>query len=91
MTTLTIAKALQIEPKLLEKESLRVYMEKEIRQIEGELFSLSTKYGLKDFDQFRKCVLKGRVHERDKDWEDYFKFENLETKRKRLLKILQSI
>ncbi len=90
MTNQTIAKELGMDPRSLERESLKTYLEKQLHLVEGELFSLSIKYGIKDFDEFNRKVLAGKIHE-DENWEDYFKFENLEAKRDKILKILNSL
>ncbi|MFH1824370.1 MAG: hypothetical protein ABH873_03995 [Candidatus Firestonebacteria bacterium] len=91
MTSSTIiAKKLGIEPRVLEKESIKTYLEKHLRYLESELYNIAVKYEVKNFEEFIKLINKGKIHEGDKDWEDYYKFENIQHKRDTIIKVLRS-
>ena len=91
MTILAIAQTLNIDPKVLEKESTRVYLQKKLRSVEAELYALGVKYGIRNFDLFKKKIIEGHIHEEEKNWEDYFKFQNLDAKRKKMLKMIRKL
>ncbi len=90
MTFQQIAEELQLDPKTLEHDSLKTYFEHELKIIESELFSLATKYGIKTIEEFNQAVEKGKFKESEA-FEDYFQFDNLEAKKKKVLKILDSL
>lgn len=88
MTVKEIARELQVRPKILEQESMKVYLEQKLRLIESELFELTYKYGVKNIEEFDKKIKEGKFHEQN-SFEDFFEFDNLEAERDRILAILE--
>jgi len=86
----TVAKELHINPKQLLKESLKVYLEKRLSKVESDIFLITKKYGVKDVFEFDSKVKAGFVSEHEA-YEDYFIFDNLETEREKIKKMLKRL
>jgi len=85
-----ISKELSIEPDKLIGIGLRAYFEKRLSAIESELFLLAKKYGVKNIFEFDEMIKQGKFHE-DDSFEEYFKFDNLEAEREKIMKYLEKI
>jgi len=85
-----VAKRLQTKPEILERESLRLYLEKKLRVIESELLLLAHKYGVKNVTELDEMIKQGKYHE-DEAFEDYFNFDYLEHERDEILRMLEEI
>ncbi|MDI6751462.1 MAG: hypothetical protein QME07_01185 [bacterium] len=90
MSVKEVAERLQVEPMALEQESLRVYLEQRLKLVESELFELTFKYGVKDVDGFDEKIKEGKFREED-SFEDFFKFDNLEAERDRILETMERL
>lgn len=91
MKVSTIAKQLNMSPKVLEEKSLRLFLQKELQLVESELLNLAVKYGAKNIRQFDQKVKKGEIPETQDSLEDFFKFDHLEAKRDKIRKMLKSL
>lgn len=85
-----ISKELNVKLDELIKIGLRTYFEKKLSSIESELFLLAKKYGIKNVFEFDEAIKQGKFHE-DSSFEDYFKFDNLEAEREKILKYMEKI
>ena len=85
-----VAQKLETEPETLERESLRLYVEKRLRVIESELLRLAHKYGVQNVTELDEMITQGKYHE-DETFEDYFEFDNLESERDKLVSALESL
>jgi hypothetical protein len=85
-----IAQKLETEPQTLERESLKLYVEKKLRVIESELLRLAHKYDVQNVTELDEMIKQGKYHE-DETFEDYFEFDNLESKRDTLISVLESL
>jgi hypothetical protein len=85
-----IAQKLETEPQTLERDSLRLYVERKLRIIESELLRLAHKYGAQNVTELDEMIRQGKYHE-DEAFEDYFEFDNLESKRDTLVSVLESL
>jgi hypothetical protein len=85
-----IAQKLETEPQTLERDSLRLYVERKLRIIESELLRLAHKYGVQNVTELDEMIRQGKYHE-DEAFEDYFEFDNLESKRDTLVSVLESL
>jgi hypothetical protein len=85
-----IAQKLETEPQTLERDSLRLYVERKLRIIESELLRLAHKYGVQNVTELDEMVRRGKYHE-DEAFEDYFEFDNLESERDILVSVLESL
>jgi hypothetical protein len=85
-----IAQKLETEPQTLERESLRLYVEKKVRVVESELLRLAHKYGVQNVTELDEMIRQGKYHE-DEAFENYFEFDNLESERDTLVSVLESL
>jgi len=85
-----VAQKLETEPQTLERESLKLYVEKKLRVIESELLRLAHKYGVQNVTELDDMIKQGKYHE-DVAFEDYFEFDNLESERDKLINVLESL
>ncbi len=85
-----VATRLHTTPEQLERESLRFYLERKLRLVESELFSLAHRYGVQTVFELDEAVQAGRFHEADA-FEDYFRFDHLESERDTLRELLSKL
>lgn len=85
-----VAARLNTAPEELERESLRVYLERKLRVVESELFSLVHRYGVQTVFELDGAIQSGRFHEPEA-FEDYFRFDYLESERDTLLELLERL
>ncbi|MBU4185793.1 MAG: hypothetical protein KKI12_05365 [Proteobacteria bacterium] len=85
-----LAKDLHMEPEALLRASLETFLKRKLKVIESELFLLARKYGVSSVVEFDKMVKEGKLHEED-SFEDYFKFDNLEAEKERILNHLEQL
>lgn len=85
-----VAEKLHTKPEILERESVKLYIERKLRIIESELLLLAHKYGVKNVTELDEMIKQGKYHE-DEAFEDYFNFDYLEHERDKLLRLLEEI
>jgi len=83
-----IALRLGLSPQELERQSLRLFLQQQLRLVESQLLSLARKYGVQTVSELDKLVQKGQIHEAEA-FEDYFELDYLEAQRATLLESLQ--
>ena len=79
-----------MEPRDLERESLRAYLEARRRQVEAELFLLTTKHGVRTVQEFDAAIQQGKIREAE-GFDDFFTFDHLEAERDKILEALNSL
>ncbi|OQX51451.1 MAG: hypothetical protein B5M53_11005 [Candidatus Cloacimonas sp. 4484_209] len=77
-----IAKTLDIDPVELKRESLKFFLEKELRSIEVEIYRIGNKHGVKSVMELDEKLRKGEIKEEEM-LDDFMELEFLETKRER--------
>jgi len=85
-----LAKELHMKPEVLLKESIETFLKRKLKVIESEIFLLAKKYGVTNITEFDKMVKEGKFREEDA-FEDYFKFDNLEAERDRILNHMEKL
>ena len=85
-----VATRLNTTPERLERDSLRVYLERKLRVTESELFLLAERYGVQTVFELDAAVQAGRFHETEA-FEDYFRFDYLEDERESLRDLLTQL
>ncbi|RLC86006.1 MAG: hypothetical protein DRI37_07430 [Chloroflexi bacterium] len=85
-----IALRLQLSPRELQRESLRLFLHHQLRRIEAQLLSLARKYGVDTVAELDELVQSGQIHEAEA-FEDYFEFDHLEADRDVLLDSLKEL
>jgi len=90
MLTQDIAQKLDMPPDLLEKVSLRAYLETRRREVEAQLFLLAKKHGVATVQEFDLAVQAGRIREAE-GFEDFFVFDRLESEHDKILQAIQTL
>lgn len=85
-----VAERLRTKPEVLEREGLKLYLEKKLRVVESELFLLTHRYGVRDVTELDEMIKQGKFHE-DEAFEDYFDFDYFEHAREKLLQVLEEL
>ncbi len=85
-----IAAQLNILPETLERESLKIYVQRSLRLVESELFSLAQQYGVQNVTQLDEKIQQGAFHEAEA-FDDFFRFDYLESERHKFLEILAAL
>lgn len=85
-----LAEDMNMKPEALIRESIETFLRHKLKIVEAELFLLAKKYGVSSVVEFDEMVKKGKLHEED-SFDDYFKFDDLETKRDRILIYLEKL
>jgi hypothetical protein len=85
-----VASQLDILPEKLERDSLRVYLERDLRLVESELFTIASRYGVSTVAELDQKVQSGIFHEEDA-FEDFFRLDHLEVEREKLVGLLRNL
>ncbi|MEZ0396162.1 MAG: hypothetical protein ABWK53_07040 [Anaerolineales bacterium] len=85
-----VASQLNIPPEKLERESLKVYIQRHLRIIESELFHLAQRYGVQNVNELDERIRAGAFHENEA-FEDFFRFDYLESERRKYQDLLASL
>jgi len=91
MSIATIATQLKMPVSVLKKESIQDFLERKLLIVETELFSLASKYGVKGIQELDRKIKKGFIHETAESREDFFEFDDLESQRDILQKLVKSL
>lgn len=83
-----VAEPVAMTPQQVQQESLRLYLERKLRLMESEFFTLRQRYGVKNIAELDSAVQAGQVHETE-TFADYFRLDYLETERDILQKLLE--
>ena len=89
-TIAEIAKTLDLDPVELERESLKSFLGKELRNTEVEIYKIGNKHGVKSVLELDERLKRGEIKEEDM-LEDFMELEFLETKREKILKALEKV
>jgi hypothetical protein len=84
------AKILNMEPEELERKSIRSFMEKELTNIEAEIYKIGAKHGVNSVLELDDKLRRGEVTEEEM-LDDFAGFDFLESRRNDLVKVLEKI
>lgn len=85
-----LAEKLNISKDEMLRDSLKVFLEKKLREIKTEIFKIKTKYGVSGVEEFEEQYRKGKIEEKD-TWQDLQKLDHLEFKKDELEKALRGL
>jgi hypothetical protein len=85
-----VANVLHLSKEKLEIESIRTFLEKELRNIEAEIFKIGAKHGIKSIFELDEKLKIGEIKEEDMI-EDFMELEYLESRRDDMLKAMEKI
>jgi hypothetical protein len=85
-----VAHVLHLSKEKLEIESLRAFLEKELRNIEAEIYKIGAKHGIKSIFELDDKLKTGKIKEEDM-LEDFMELDYLESRRDDMLKAMGKI
>lgn len=85
-----VAKVLNMNQEGLQRESLRTFLERELRNIEAEIYKIGTKHGIKSIFELDEKLKRGAITEEEM-MDDFMELDYLESKRDDLLKAMEKM
>ncbi len=85
-----LAKKLNLSKEEMLRESLRLFLERKLREIKTEIFKIRTKYGVSSVEEFEERYKKGEIEEKE-TWQDLQRLDHLEFKKDELEKALGTL
>jgi len=85
-----VANDLKINKEVLARNSLNIFLNKELRDTEAEMFKITSKHGTKSVHEFDELLKKGKAVEED-IIDDFMELDYLESRRDELLKAIEKI
>jgi len=85
-----VANDLKIDKETLARSSLKVFLNKELSDIEAGMFKIAAKHGVESVVEFDEFLKKGKVMEED-IIDDFMELDYLESRRDELLKAIEKI
>ena len=85
-----VASKLRLSPQELKRRSLEAYFQQELRQIQAEILRICNQYDVTGEDGMLARYQSGELPE-EGTWEDFFRLDHLEARRKELENLLQSL
>ena len=82
-----LAKEFSLSRDVLIKESLKVFLERKLREIKTEVFRLKGKYRVSSVKELQELDKKEEIEEKD-SWRDYQKLDHLEYKKAEIEKLI---
>jgi hypothetical protein len=84
------ANVLKIDREILARNSLRVFLNKELSDTEAEMFKIATRHGIESVREFDELLKGGKVKEED-IIDDFMEFDYLEARRDELLRVIEKL
>ena len=75
-----VASILNISKERVERESLKTFLERELRNIEAEIFKIGAKHGIKTIFELDEKLKKGEITEEEM-MDDFMELDYLESRR----------
>ena len=82
-----IAEKLNISKEDLLHDSVKIFLERKLRELKTDIFKVTSKYGIHSVEEFEEKYKKGELEEKD-SWQDLQLLDHLEFKRDEVEKIL---
>jgi len=81
---------LGIDANTLEKESLKVYLKKKMREYNAEILEICRKYGVKSAKEFEELYKSGKLNE-ENTLDDFFRLDYLESQIEKIKAALREL
>jgi len=85
-----VARSLNMGRERLERESLKTFLEKELRNIEVEIYKIGAKHGIKSIFELDDKLKMGAITEEEM-MDDFMELDYLESRRDNLLKAMRKV
>ena len=86
----TLATRLNMSEQELERESLRVYLQQRLREVQAEIVKLCNEYDVQSAAEMEMRYRDGALPEAG-TWEDFFRLDHLEARRDELVGMLKEL
>jgi hypothetical protein len=80
----------QMSTEELKAEGLRLVLTRRLREVDAKIFEITGRYDIVSVQEMEAKYETGEIEEAD-SWRDYQALDHLQYKRKRLLKMIESI
>jgi len=91
MSTISkVSELLGIDVSTLEKESLRVYLKKKMREYNAEILEICRNYGVKSAKEFEELYKSGKLDE-ENTLDDFFRLDYLESQVEKIKAALREL
>jgi len=84
-----LAEKLNISADEIIRESLKIFLERKLRELKVEIFRIRSKYGISSVEEFEELYKRGEIEEKD-TWQDLQRLDHLEFKKEEIEKILKN-
>lgn len=71
----------------LQRESLKLYLTRQLQNLKAERFNIAKKYGISTSEEMEELYKKKQLSEKD-SWENFFELDNIEAEIKEIKKVL---
>jgi len=85
-----IASDLRVSKEVLAKDSLKVFLRKELLDVEAQMFKISTRHGVRSVFEFDELLRAGKIMEED-ILDDFMELDHLESRRDELARALKKL
>ena len=85
-----IANDLKVNKDVLARDSLEVFLQRELLDVEAQMFKITARHGVKSVLDFDELLKAGKVHEED-IMDDFMELDHLEARRDELLRAMKRI
>jgi hypothetical protein len=85
-----IAEKLNITTDDLLHDSVKIFLERKLRELKTDIFKITSKYGVLSVEELEGKYKKGELEEKD-SWQDFQLLDHLEFKRDEVEKILRGL
>ena len=85
-----VAKALNINQEGLEKDSLKTFLEKELRNTEAEIYRIAARHGIRSVLELDEKLRRGEVTE-EEIRDDFMELDYLESRKDSVLSAIEKI
>ena len=85
-----VAKTLDFDPVNLERESLKFFLQKELRNVEVEIYKIGNKHGVRSVLELDEKLKRGEIREEEM-LDDFMELEFLETRKEKILTVLEKL
>lgn len=85
-----LAEKLNLSKDEMLRESLKIFLERKLREIKTEIFKIRTKYGISSVEEFEGLYRTGKIEEKD-TWQELQHLDHLEFKKDELEKVLRTL
>ena len=85
-----IASELRVSKDVLAKDSLEVFLRKELLDVEARMFKISARHGVRSVLEFDELLRSGKVIEED-ILDDFMELDHLESRRDELMRAMKKL